>query len=81
MSGDETIPDERAESDEPEWWQLLMKSRALFREALGGKEIDVDEIIHEMREERDIQILSTIYGEAKVREMVLGQDADSDETY
>jgi len=81
MSGDETIPDERAESDEPEWWQLLMESRALFREALGGKEIDVDEIIHEMREERDIQILSTIYGEAKAREMVLGQDADSDETY
>ncbi len=49
----------RAHAPEPEHWHdLLMKSRALFREALGDEEIDVDELIHRMREERDEELIN-----------------------
>ena len=65
--------------DEPDWRTSLAKARASLREALGDTSIDVVEIIREMREERDIQLLSNLYGEQKAIEMVRGASESSDD--
>jgi len=65
--------------DEPDWRTSLAKARASLREALGDTSIDVVEIIREMRDERDIQILSTIDGEERAIEMVRGTSGSSED--
>ena len=48
-----------AEQREPEdWWALVQRARRLARSELGDRELpSPDEIIREMREERDEQLL------------------------
>ena len=44
-----------------DWRTLLAKTRALIRaQVADGPPLDVDEIIHQMREERDAQLLSNL---------------------
>lgn len=43
---------------EDDWWERLLETRALFRQALGDKDFDVDELIETMREERDEELLN-----------------------
>lgn len=55
---------EKLRSSEPEQEDcrsLLMESRERFRKALGGQEIDVDELIHTMREEREEHLLNGLH--------------------
>lgn len=66
-------------SDEPDWRTSLAKARASLRKDLGDTSIDVVEIIREMREERDIQLLSNPYGEERAIEMVRGELRSSEE--
>ena len=49
--------------DEPEDWRVLIeRSREAIAKDRGGKPLpDVSEIIHEMREERDAQLLRNFY--------------------
>ncbi len=51
----------------------LANARALMREELGDKSIDFVEIIHKMREGRDIQLLGNMYGEQEAIAMVRGR--------
>lgn len=45
----------------PNWRDLVRQSRALMERTLAGREMpDIDEIIHEMREDRDAQILNSL---------------------
>ena len=47
--------------NEEDWRTLLAKTRALIRAQVGdGPPLDVDEIIREMREERDAQLLGNL---------------------
>lgn len=77
-----TRPDEDEDdptSDEPDWQATLARARAQFKEDLGDRTVDWVEIIHEMRDERDIEILSNIYGEERAIEMVRGASSASDD--
>lgn len=65
--------DDDAVPDEPGWRTTLANIRARMREELGDQTIDVSEIIREMREERDIQLLTNISGEDRAIAMVWGR--------
>lgn len=69
------------ELDEPDWRAALTNVRAMMREELGDKSIDIDDIIHTMREERDAQLLSATYGEEEAAAMVWGRRDLSDEAH
>ena len=50
-----------AKEPEADWWELAERSRQLIHEHRGGRPLpDVDQVIHEMREERDAQILDSL---------------------
>ncbi|MGH2560894.1 MAG: type II toxin-antitoxin system Phd/YefM family antitoxin [Thermomicrobiales bacterium] len=45
----------------PDWQDLVRESRALVQRSLNGRPLsDIDQIIHDMREERDAQILDSL---------------------
>ena len=48
--------------EEPEdWWELVERTRELIARERGGRPMpDVTELIHEMREERDRQLMEAI---------------------
>lgn len=48
------------EAEEPEdWYELAMQSRERIRHALNGRPLpSIDQIIHDMRDERDEQLLA-----------------------
>lgn len=43
--------------DNPEWLRMVEETGKLFEKDLKGEKIDVDEIIHRMRDERDEELL------------------------
>lgn len=44
-----------------DWFDLAMEARELVRQARGDRPApDIDELIHEMREERDAQLLANL---------------------
>lgn len=54
---------EKLRSDAPEqedWWTRVLETRRRFREQMGDQEIDVDEIIRTMRDERSEQLLDNL---------------------
>jgi hypothetical protein len=66
---DDKIPDFGANTPPEDWWERAKQARERIETELGDREFpDVVEIIHQMRNERDIEILSTIYGEEGARD-------------
>jgi prevent-host-death family protein len=48
--------------DTVDWWERVLRVREQIREELGGRPLPpVEDIIQEMREERDEQILGDLY--------------------
>jgi prevent-host-death family protein len=46
---------------EEDWWELAARSRRLIDEFRQGRPLpDIDELIHEIREERDAQLLDAL---------------------
>jgi prevent-host-death family protein len=45
----------------PDWWERVMRVREMIARELNGRPLpDIEEIIHESREERDAQILDAV---------------------
>lgn len=72
-------PDDEAPLDQPDWRMSLARARASMRKDLGETSIDFVEIIREMRQERDIEIRSTLYSEEQAIAMVRGTPESSDD--
>lgn len=63
-----------------DWWERARENRERIERDLGGHELpDTTVLIHRMRDERDIEILSAIYGEDQAREMVRGPNAQREQ--
>jgi hypothetical protein len=83
-------------ADSDDWWERARQNRERIERELDDCDFpDIPELIRQMRNERDVQILSTVFsetwaqdiilgldseGEGEAREMVLGRDADAGET-
>lgn len=54
------IPANQLEPEEPDdWFELAMQSRERIRRALDGRPMpSIDQVFHDMREERDQQLLA-----------------------
>lgn len=68
-----------ADATPEDWYDRVLQTRARFRKAFGDHgfpDIDITQLIHDMRQERDFQILSNLYGEAQAYQMIYGTHAD-----
>lgn len=52
--------DTNDEATKPEWQRMLDETGNRLREELNGKKIDWDKIIHDMRNERDEELLENL---------------------
>lgn len=50
-----------AQEPEEDWWEMAERSRQTINAYRGGRPMpDITEVIHEMREERDAQLLAAL---------------------